>query len=89
MSSQPTPITQHSRGEAERAELLKKQAAQARRSDGLYIAGAVLFAVGLGWIRIYLAPIALGCFCLLFPLLELATGFIRGLRAPHVSPGRR
>jgi hypothetical protein len=89
MSAQPTPIAQQPRSAEDRAALLKKQADQARRSDAFYIAGAVLVAAGLGWIRIYLAPIALGCFCLLFPLLELTTGFIRGLRAPHGSQGRR
>lgn len=87
MSAQPIPIAQQSRAAEERAALLKKQAEHSRRSDLLYIAGAVLVAAGLGWIRLYLAPIALGCLCLVFPVLELATGFIRGLRATH-SQGR-
>jgi hypothetical protein len=86
MSSQPIPIGTRQQQEA---ELLKKRRRSARRSDALYIAGAVLVAAGLGCIRFYLAPIALGVFCLILPGLELATGFIRGLRAPHSSQGRR
>jgi hypothetical protein len=34
----------------------------------------------LGEIRFYLAPIAAGCFAMLLPILELTTGFVRGLR---------
>jgi len=68
-----------------------KQIEQAKRrksfrDDVLYYAGAVLVTLGLGEIRIYLAPIALGCFCLLTPLLGLAQSFLRGIRA---SGGRR
>jgi hypothetical protein len=87
MSSQPIPIG--SNRQQHETELLKKRERAARRSDTLYIAGAVLVAAGLGLIRIYLAPIALGVFCLILPGLELATGFIRGLRAPHSPQGRR
>lgn len=52
-----------------------------RRDDGLYIAGAIFVTLGLGLIRLYLAPIALGCFCLLTPLLGLTQSFLRGVRA--------
>lgn len=83
MSSQPVPLDRAPRPKA--IEQQKKAAAQERRSDALYIAGAVLVAAGLGCIRFYLAPIALGVFCLVLPLLELTTGFIRGLRAPGAS----
>ena len=74
--SLPVPINRQQQTD----ELKAKQKRAAQRSDALYIAGAVLIAAGLGWIRLYLAPIALGVFCLVFPVLELATGFIRGLR---------
>jgi len=63
-----------------------QQRRAARRSDALYWAGVVLVACGLGEIRFYLAPIAIGFFCLVIPSLELAAGFIRGLRA---APGQR
>jgi len=72
------PITVNRQQQTE--ELKAKQKRAGQRSDALYIAGAVLIAAGLGWIRICLAPITLGVFCLVFPVLELATGFIRGLR---------
>lgn len=81
MSTQPVPINHLRQSD----EMKAKQKRAARRSDALYVAGAVLVAAGLGCIRLYLAPIALGAFCLLLPLLELATGFIRGLRAPNSS----
>jgi hypothetical protein len=87
MSTQPIPIAANQQQQA--AALLKKQQRSARRSDALYVAGALLVAAGLGCIRFYLAPIALGVFCLIFPGLELATGFIRGLHAPHTQQARR
>jgi hypothetical protein len=82
MSSQPVSINRQQQTE----ELKAKRQRAERRSDALYVAGAVLMSAGLGWIRIYLALIALGIFCLVFPALELITGFIRGLRSPG---GRR
>ena len=60
-----------------------EKAAQRRsslRDDVLYIAGAVLVTMGLGELRIYLAFISLGAFCLLTPLLGLAQSFLRGIR---------
>ena len=84
MSTQPVSIT---RPQNPAEELKAQQRRAARRSDALYWAGVVLVACGLGFIRFYLAPITIGFFCLVFPMLELATGFIRGLRAAH-SQGR-
>lgn len=84
MSTQPVPIARPVQPE----ELKAQRKRAALRSDLLYWSGVVLVAAGLGWIRHYLAPIALGVFCLLFPVLELTTGFIRGLRAPHAQQRR-
>jgi len=39
-------------------------------------------------IRIRYGLIALGAFCLLLPMLELATSFIRGLRAQQPRGNR-
>jgi hypothetical protein len=50
------------------------------RSDILYIVGAALVVIGVALIRAKLASIAAGVFCLVFPVLELASGFIKGLR---------
>ncbi len=74
MSAQPIPISKLE-------ELTKRKRAAELRSDVLYIAGAVMVTVGLGMLRIAAGLIAGGCFCLLLPCLELATGFIRGLHA--------
>lgn len=65
----------------------QEEAAQAKRrselrSDALYIVGAMLVTAGVAMVRVKLALMTAGAFCLLFPLLELATGFIRGLRIP-------
>jgi hypothetical protein len=77
MSTQPISIDRPTP-----AELRARRTRASRRSDALYIGGAILVAAGLGCIRFYLAPIALGAFCLVFPVLELVTGFLRGLRSP-------
>jgi hypothetical protein len=82
MSAKPIPFPIN-----EKQEQVERRKKAEGRSDTLYIAGAILVAAGVGMIRFYLAPIALGFFCLLLPALELATGFVRGLRAPQ--PGRR
>jgi hypothetical protein len=72
MSSQPLPM--------DRAAQQKRAA---RRSDALYVAGAVLVTVGVGMFRIRLGMIVAGGFCLLLPLLEISGSFIRGLRTPR------
>jgi hypothetical protein len=76
MKTQPVAIDRPVQPE----ELKAQRRRAALRSDALYIVGAVLVAAGLGEVRFFLAPIALGLSCLIFPVLELATGFIRGLR---------
>jgi hypothetical protein len=81
MSTQPVPINRQQQVD----ELKAKQKRAARRYDVLYWAGVVLVACGVGEIRFYLAPIAIGFFCLVIPSLELAAGFIRGLRAPNAT----
>jgi|HubBroStandDraft_6_1064221.scaffolds.fasta_scaffold00550_7 hypothetical protein len=75
MNTQPVPITRQ-----QITELRAKQKRAEWHSDALYVAGAVLVAAGVGCIRSYLALIALGVFCLVFPSLQLVTSFIRGLR---------
>lgn len=80
MSAAPVPIStnkQLTAGEAQKLQLKR----QARRSDLLYIAGAALVTAGVGLVKLKFAPIAAGAFCLLPPLLELAIGFVRGVRA--------
>jgi hypothetical protein len=79
VSTQPVAINRQQQADELKLQLKRS----ARRSDALYISGAVLVAAGLGWIRLYLAPIALGAFCLVFPALELATSFVRSLRSSH------
>jgi hypothetical protein len=74
----PTPISQPEREKLAIAAKRKDQ-----RSDILYYAGSALVAVGLGTIRIGFGLIAAGAFCLLPPVLELASGFLKGLRAPR------
>jgi hypothetical protein len=75
MSSQPIqmPIPKQE-------ELAKAKRRAALRSDLLYLAGAVLVTIGVGLIRVKFGLITAGGFCLLPPGLELASGFIRGLR---------
>ena len=76
MSAQPIPITKQE-------ELAKQKRRAEFRSDALYVAGAVLVTTGVCMVRISWGLIAGGMFCMLIPLLELATGFIRGLRTPR------
>lgn len=78
MSAQPIPITKQE-------ELAKKKRRAEFRSDALYVAGAVLVTTGVCNLRLSWGLIAGGSFCMLIPLLELATGFIRGLRMPAKS----
>jgi hypothetical protein len=75
MSTQPIPFEKPTP-----AELLQAKKRAEKRSDVLYIVGAALISIGLGTVHSYLAPIAAGFFTMLPPLLELAAGFIRGLR---------
>jgi hypothetical protein len=75
MSTQPIPI-------AKPEEMKKAKRRAELRSDLLYVAGALLVTSGVAMIRVKLALMTAGGFCLLFPMLELATGFIRGLRVP-------
>jgi hypothetical protein len=75
MSAQPVPIDKQQ-------EEVKRRRRAEFRSDALYVAGALLVTAGMAMIRIRWGFIAAGLFCMLLPLLELATGFIRGLKAP-------
>lgn len=52
----------------------------AQRADALYVAGAAVVTVGVGLMEWKWALIVGGAFLLLPPLLELASGFIKGLR---------
>lgn len=66
----------------ERARRLKDQIArQAMRSDALYVAGAVFVTAGTGFFNWKVSLIVGGLFFLLPPLLELASGFVKGLRS--------
>ncbi len=74
MSAQPIPI--------DKLQLEAKRRRAEIRSDALYVSGALMVSAGLGLIRVHFGLIAAGGFCLILPCLELATGFIRGLKAP-------
>lgn len=81
MSTQPIrPLPTPERSKAE--EIAKKKRRAEIRTDALYVAGALLVTAGVAKIRPSWGLIAAGFFCMLLPLLELATGFIRGLRMP-------
>lgn len=84
MSAQPIqPIRPSVTPErAKQEELAKKKRRSELRTDALYIVGALLVTAGIATLRISWGLIAAGFFCMLLPLLELATGFIRGLRIP-------
>jgi hypothetical protein len=73
MSSSPVPINQQKREQQARARA-------SWRADALYICGAALVATGLGLVKVRFGLIASGGFCLLLPVLELTSSFIRGLR---------
>jgi hypothetical protein len=76
MSAQPIPITKQE-------ELAQKKRRAEFRSDALYIAGSLLVTAGVSLVHISWGLVTGGCFCMLLPLLELATGFIRGLKTPR------
>ncbi len=78
MSAQPIPIAKQPPSKEEAA---KAQRRASFRDDAMYIAGAVLVTVGAGMVRPWAAFFAAGVFLLLIPVLQLVTGFIRGLRA--------
>ena len=66
----------------QRAKRLRDQAeCQARRSDALYVAGGACVTIGVGFFDWKISVIVAGLFCLLPPMLELASGFVKGLRA--------
>lgn len=65
-------------GRGAQAEEQRRKAG--RRSDLMYVSGAGLITAGVGLFRIRYGLIAAGVFLLLPPLLELASGFLRGLR---------
>jgi hypothetical protein len=48
-------------------------------SDVLYVTGAVLVSIGLGFFGAHYGIIAAGVFCLFMPMLELTGSFLRGL----------
>jgi hypothetical protein len=73
MSSSPVPINRQTREQQARARA-------SWRADALYVCGAALVATGLGLVKIRFGLIAAGGFCLLLPVLELTSSFIRGLR---------
>lgn len=73
MSAQPISI-------ARQEELAKEQKRASLRSDVLYVSGAALVTAGVAMIRVKFALMTAGAFCLLLPMLELAAGFLRGLR---------
>jgi predicted Co/Zn/Cd cation transporter (cation efflux family) len=68
-------------------EAIETQKREARRrelrSDLLYVAGALLVVCGIALRSFSIAIIFAGIFSLLMPMLELASGFIRGLRRPR------
>jgi hypothetical protein len=83
MSARAVSINDRQLSPEKRHELEQVRRRKSWKDDALYLAGALLVTAGLAMIRIQFALLVAGGFCLLFPLLELATGFIRGLRAPQ------
>lgn len=63
---------------AEKTELKRRKHDLA--SDALYIVGAGFVCAGLAIPGFTGTLIAAGCFCLVFPIMELALAFVRGLR---------
>lgn len=62
-------------------ELKAAQQRASRRSDALFVSGALLTSIGLGWIRLPWGMIAAGVFLLFMPMLEVLGSFLKGLRA--------
>jgi len=93
MSTQPQPAPEVSKEVREKLlkivskpsfeELLNARKKAERRADILYVAGAVLVTIGMGMARMRYGFITAGAFCVLLPLMELVSGFIKGLRAPR------
>jgi hypothetical protein len=73
MSSNPLPIDRHTREQQARARA-------SWRADALYVCGAAMVSAGVGLVKVEFGLIAAGGFCLLLPVLELTSSFIRGLR---------
>lgn len=74
MSAQPVPISKHE-------EVAQAKRRASFREDAMYLAGAVLITAGAGMIRPWAGLFAAGFFFLLVPMLQIVTGFVRGLRA--------
>lgn len=92
MNPQPIPIRPkqpQTPDEQARAAAKKKAARAEFRKDALFIAGSLLCTAGAGMVRIWLGFLTAGFFCLLTPSLDLAIGFIRGLRAARAAQPRR
>lgn len=87
ISAAPERYEQPAGPKQKQEEIAQKKQRAERRSDVLYIIGAALVVAGIAMIRAKFALITAGAFCLIFPVLELTTGFIRGLRAP-LTPRR-
>lgn len=62
-------------------DLAKAKRRSEFRNDALYVAGALLVTAGVSLVHISWGLMAGGFFCMLLPLLELASGFIRGVRS--------
>jgi hypothetical protein len=75
MSSSPFKVPK-----APNAQQQAAQQKHSRTADVLYIVGACLVTIGVGLHAVRFGLIAAGTFCLLLPALELAAGFISGLR---------
>lgn len=73
MSAQPIPIEKA-------AELARARRHAEVRADALYVVGASLVTIGIGLMEFKFALIVAGCFCLLPPVLQLASGFLKGIR---------
>jgi hypothetical protein len=64
----------------ERERILAETKRHNAHSDALYVGGALLVSLGIGMIRIRYGVIAAGVLALIPPMLELASGFLKGLR---------
>jgi hypothetical protein len=77
MSTSPLPV----RRMPDTAEQKQHRDRAALRSDAMYFAGAWLMSAGAWLFRHWVGLVVFGLFLALPPLLELASGFLKGLRS--------
>jgi hypothetical protein len=59
---------------------IERRKKHSNKADVLYVVGALLVTAGVSLIKVHYGLIVAGGFCMLMPLLELAVGFVRGIK---------